>query len=289
MSSVSTLQGNSCCRQISICRDLLTYRRRCGFVLPVRLVLFFILAHSAELLKQCHAALDIEQSFVQHSEDQQYVFVMLAPKGLEAELADPSVDLLKTREVRSKYQVSGLYSNQQPPKLIWRYGGRGFSPNPVEISIDGQYAVLYGDFLVRTTALPFEDIAEFLVKGKSVARPTYNDISSNFYMDLRRMVLGVDFVRGKSAGLNEDNDTFVVQTNLHEEIVFELATGKVVRYHDPFRFPMVVAILTASLVIIAIVGRLIWKDRKREAEKGAGSAQGKAEKGSGAEKAGGTI
>jgi hypothetical protein len=216
------------------------------------LVALFEIALPAE----CYAALRRLVSVEQLSENKKYVLVILAPIPLEEELLETQdAERDRVRQIRAKYPVSGLYTNHPTPKLLWKYLGKSYFPSSVAISEDGVYAVLFGPFLTSGAPDASDCVAEFLVNGRLVASPWYDDLSGGDYMNLRRLLFGETFAQADSARLNNEDATFTVTTNLHEVIVYDLKTGAVVSYYEPVRRAMFVLV---SLLGLA-AGVLVWR------------------------------
>lgn len=208
----------------------------------------------------CIAALGKIESVKLEPTDRQYIFVLLAPVTIDDELADPANDPERVRQIRRTFPVSGLYTNSESPALIWKYYGKKYLPYSIETSRDGVYAVLFGQFLGSSNPDSSDVIAEFLVNGKPVGCASYGDISSDSYVNFRCLFMGVDCVYGLKGLINERNKTFTVSTNLREEITYDLRTGRIISYSDPFRDVM---LTVCAIVACAVVGLLLQFIRSR--------------------------
>ena len=82
-------------------------------------------------------------SYQRYSEDSKYFFIMLAPDDKrEVECRGYSEEAkAEARKIRSKFSVSGLYSNKSPSKPLWKVNWYSYE---VYVANNGKHLIRIG-------------------------------------------------------------------------------------------------------------------------------------------------
>ncbi len=238
--------------------------------------LFILLVGSSFAFADNDVRLGGPTTYTTPSPNEQYLFVMIAPRPATAE---PSLDPEKgehQKQIYAKYSAtgSGLYRNDGSTDKLWGVDWYSYRVWPAN---DGEHLVrLHGDFpltekFVASKRLPDETVAEqvngealsFYDRGRFLRSYAVRELVHNvdgLPHSLQHVLWSADGV------LTRDGDKFVMMTQEPRQIVFDLSTGKITQEKPAGLGNAQFWAVRISLGLVAFCGIIIlagWLYRQR--------------------------
>jgi len=226
-------------------------------------VLLFGIVSGVILTTQAAAGLPHPRCWTSISDDGRFIFVMLSPLTFGEETSHPSFDqydIAASREIREKYQKSGLYRNDGSRQLLWEYTEE-WHARPVIVAPDGEHLIFPGDWTHDEYGIR---VVEFTRRGQLVRQ--YRDYEIIPQYLFKSILNGLSCPTCSGTWFDPANMTYGVSTNQNEKIIFDVRTGELVARHSPF--PMYYA--AAGAVAMLLVVALIAHRRRRRIERATG-------------------
>jgi hypothetical protein len=190
----------------------------------------------------------VETTWCQELANGKRVFANIPSTSITEELTNPGVNAEECRRIRSLYPETGLYTSDQPPQLIWRLN-LPWIVRPVFFSRDGDNLLVPGDFVEDSYPLNEDVIATFVHRGSVIKVVRYGDIAH--FASLKRQFAPRRLLSTTSAEFVDDKDEYIVKTNVGETIVFDVKSGAIKEYRDPFRVATLIIGGVAPILLLA--------------------------------------
>src|SRR5262245_15562887 len=189
----------------------------------------------------------------------QFVFVMLAPESLEADLSQrPEPEATRIRGIRTKWPTSGMYRNDGSATPLWTAEWNDWLFGDVVVAPDGTHVAN----ICRIAKKPTTEVIRFYAEGipiraykldELVAFPAWLKQSSSGYWWL------------KETRPSGDSLHLEVETEHGDKYVFDLRSGGEVSSFRPFRIAATTVCIFGGLLLGVVIYRA-WRRRKKLSE-----------------------
>ena len=197
-----------------------------------------------------------DQSWIQECPSIDCVFVHIPPLSLSEELAESNPDPQQSIFVRSRFKQTGLYSNDEPPRLLWQCSLKWMTP-VVFVCSDKEHAIVPGAFTEERHPEVTDVVAIFLEEGTPKRIVRYEDVSC--FTTLKRWLVKNRRLAADSLEYDEKLQQVVLKTNVGERYVFDGLTGEVIEASDPVGGTLLLGITTLLLVLGGMFIRVLHK------------------------------
>lgn len=207
------------------------------------------------MLTACHvpglAGLPHPISWRKESNDGRYVLVMVSPLPDDKDKSPNANHEREIRAIRATYRESGLYRNDGSRTPLWMMPYFDWTCDAF-IAPDGIHLV------VLHNVHPGQEWMNvwFFARGKETAS---HDLNKLVPLTLANRLVYRDGPYCEDCRLNEAGTTFTVRTNYEQGLLFDVASGKLIRRTSPWpaRIKIFLGAFTAaiSLVVFALFRR----------------------------------
>jgi hypothetical protein len=180
----------------------------------------------AASLHASRAAADTEApptTYTKTTANGRYVFVMIAPIPVEEEVRCDQKSGYRGREIRNKYERSGLYRNDESRALVWTVDWYAQS---VEVSSDGTHIIRLGPWPTSTS----QEAVSFFANGTLLRTYRIRELVSIPWA-LPRTVS--HFRWQKTIQFDDSALTFTVTTLDGNRFVFDVRSGSLLSARRP--------------------------------------------------------
>ena len=190
-------------------------------------------------------------SYSVESSNGKYVFVMIAPISVERDgLFMRDEDKKAAQRIRAKYQVSGLYLNDNSTTPLWTVDWYAYS---ALVASDGIHLVREGPWAQNSSTEAFT----FFANGKPVRSWKVGEL-----VDTAMLPHSVShFMWEESMQLDDRNQTLTVVTMSKDRYLFDFTTGERLSSRRPMRGIAVLVLAVIGFVATMLIKRRIVRSK----------------------------
>jgi hypothetical protein len=202
-----------------------------------------------------HAGLVDDESWRKTSDDGRYVLVMVSQHPVDEDFSRKNREA-EVRDIRRRYQQSGLYRNDGSSEPLWTIPYH-LPVYAVYLAPDGEYLVLAVEHWSHTISnIGPGGRVHFYRRGEALASYQEPDFIRCFaFKWLASRLLDDHVILCRRARFDPQALTYTVTTSQSEEVVFDVTTGKIVRRWSPWLLYEGILLVAVPLIVFGLSRR----------------------------------